>query len=60
MADVQEAHPPEIMEKVKPAPWKEVPLVLNNRSFGWVTDKICGVVESKTPTWWWWCFIKIK
>ena len=22
-----------------------------------MTDKICGIVESKTPTWWWWCFI---
>jgi len=57
MTEVQEAESPEIMEKVNPAPWKQVPLVLNNRSFGWVTDKICGVVESKTPTWWWWCFI---
>ena len=47
----------EILKKVDPAPWKEAPLVLNDRSFKWVTDKICGIVESKTPTWWWWCFI---
>ena len=33
------------------------PLVLNKRNFHWVTEKICGIVEQKTPTWWWWCFI---
>ncbi|MET0262361.1 MAG: NrfD/PsrC family molybdoenzyme membrane anchor subunit [Rariglobus sp.] len=32
-------------------------MVENNRSFGWVTDKICGIIEGKTPTWWWVCFI---
>jgi molybdopterin-containing oxidoreductase family membrane subunit len=29
------------------------PLVLNNRSFQWVTEKISGIVEGPTPTWWW-------
>ncbi len=29
------------------------PLVLNNRSFAWVTQKICGIVEGPTPLWWW-------
>lgn len=48
---------PELMKKVNPAKWEEVPLVLNNRNFHWVTEKICGIVEQKTPTWWWWCFI---
>ena len=51
------AEQPAILSKVKPAPWKEPPLVENRRSFHWVTEKICGIVESKTPTWWWWCFI---
>ena len=51
------AEVPAILKKVKPAPWKEAPLVLNGRNFHWVTEKICGIVESKTPTWWWWCFI---
>ena len=57
MTEVNQAEPHEILKKVDPAPWKDVPLVLNNRSYKWVTDKICGIVESKTPTWWWWCFI---
>ena len=48
---------PELMKKVKPAKWEEEPLVLNKRNFHWVTEKICGIVEQKTPTWWWWCFI---
>jgi molybdopterin-containing oxidoreductase family membrane subunit len=33
------------------------PLVSNNRSFNWVTEKICGIVEAKTPLWWWCAFI---
>ena len=58
MATVSDkADQPAILSKVKPAPWKDAPLVENRRSFHWVTEKICGIVESKTPTWWWWCFI---
>ena len=26
--------------------------VLNNRSFGWITDKVAGIVEGKMPRWW--------
>ena len=32
-------------------------LVLNNRSLGWLSDRICGIVEDKTPTWWWVSFV---
>ena len=28
------------------------PLVENNRSMPWISDLICGVVERKTPKWW--------
>ncbi|MEL6740787.1 MAG: hypothetical protein AAFP26_09045, partial [Planctomycetota bacterium] len=28
------------------------PLVLNNRSFGEVTDIVCGYAESEPPKWW--------
>ena len=53
MATVSDkADQPAILSKVKPAPWKDAPLVENRRSFHWVTEKICGIVESKTPTWW--------
>ena len=34
-----------------------VPLVLNNRKYNWVTEKICGIVEGGTPLWWWIAFI---
>ena len=29
------------------------PLVQNNRSMAWITDKVAGIVEGKTPLWWW-------
>ena len=48
---------PAILGKLKPAPWIDKPLVENKRNFHWVTEKICGIVERKTPVWWWWCFI---
>ncbi|MEO0508741.1 MAG: NrfD/PsrC family molybdoenzyme membrane anchor subunit [Verrucomicrobiota bacterium] len=44
-----------LLAKVDPAELHEQPLVTNNRDFNWVTNKICGIVESGTPTWWWVC-----
>jgi Ni/Fe-hydrogenase subunit HybB-like protein len=41
--------------KIAPPP-REIerePLVLNNRSLGWISDQIAGIIEGKTPTWWW-------
>ncbi len=29
------------------------PLVLNNRSMSWVTNRICGIVENPQPKGWW-------
>ena len=26
--------------------------VLNNRSLGWITNKVSGIVEGKMPGWW--------
>ncbi|MFW5883633.1 MAG: NrfD/PsrC family molybdoenzyme membrane anchor subunit [Verrucomicrobiota bacterium] len=48
---------PAILDKVDPAPLEKKPLVESNRSFGWITAKVCGIVEAKTPTWWWVSFI---
>ena len=36
-----------------PAELARSPLVLNQRSFAWISDKIAGVAEGKTPLWWW-------
>ena len=27
-------------------------LVENNRSIGWISDTVAGVIENKTPGWW--------
>ena len=40
-----------------PAELVREPLVLNNRSLGYISDHISGIVEGKTPVWWWWAFI---
>ncbi|MFP4673599.1 MAG: NrfD/PsrC family molybdoenzyme membrane anchor subunit [Opitutales bacterium] len=45
----------DLRSKVQPAEVVEPPLVANNRSFLWVTDKICRIVETSTPAWWWVC-----
>jgi len=33
------------------------PLVLNNRSYSWITNRICGIVENKQPALWWILFV---
>jgi molybdopterin-containing oxidoreductase family membrane subunit len=33
-----------------------IPLVLNRRSFSWLTERISGVVEQSAPRWWWVAF----
>jgi molybdopterin-containing oxidoreductase family membrane subunit len=44
---------PAILEEVKPAVLPRAVLVENNRSFAWISDKICGIIEGPTPRWWW-------
>jgi molybdopterin-containing oxidoreductase family membrane subunit len=48
---------PAILKEVRPAELPRAILVENNRSFSWITEKICSIIEGKTPTWWWVCFI---
>ena len=48
---------PAILAEVKPAVLPRATLVENGRSFAWITDKICGIIEGKTPAWWWVCFL---
>jgi Ni/Fe-hydrogenase subunit HybB-like protein len=40
--------PPELERK---------PLVANLHGFAWISDKIAGVAEGKTPRWWWAAFL---
>jgi molybdopterin-containing oxidoreductase family membrane subunit len=47
---------PAILAEVHPAIIPRAELVGHGRDFHWITEKICGIVEGKTPVWWWWCF----
>src|SRR6478735_4510724 len=50
-------HPtPAVLAEVNPVVIPRRTLVEHGRDFKWITDKICGIVEAPTPTWWWWCF----
>jgi molybdopterin-containing oxidoreductase family membrane subunit len=40
-----------------PAELAREPLVANNRSFGWISDRVSAITEGKTPKWWWAAFI---
>jgi molybdopterin-containing oxidoreductase family membrane subunit len=53
----ESADAPEILKEVKPVDYPVRPLVENNRSFSWVTEKICSIVEERTPLWWWIAFV---
>jgi len=33
------------------------PLVLNNRPFSWITNRICGIIENRQPLLWWILFV---
>jgi len=48
---------PEVLKKVEPVQVPRRPLVLNNRSFHEVTDKVIGIVEEPCPRWWWVAFL---
>jgi molybdopterin-containing oxidoreductase family membrane subunit len=47
---------PAILDEVRPAVLPRAVLVENHRSFAWISDKICGIIEGPTPRWWWICF----
>jgi len=55
-AETSAAPVPAILAEVKPAVLPRPALVANHRSFAWISDKICGIVEEPTPRWWWVCF----
>jgi molybdopterin-containing oxidoreductase family membrane subunit len=40
-----------------PAELQRVPLVTNDRSFNWITDRVSTIVEAPTPLWWWVAFL---
>ncbi|MEK7685991.1 MAG: NrfD/PsrC family molybdoenzyme membrane anchor subunit [Verrucomicrobiota bacterium] len=50
---------PEAMLKVHlpPTELQRMPLVANQRSPAWISDRVASLVEGKTPRWWWIAFI---
>jgi molybdopterin-containing oxidoreductase family membrane subunit len=40
-----------------PAELQRLPLVANNRGFGWISDRVASIAEGKTPWWWWAAFV---
>ena len=46
----------QVLMEVRPAVLPRPALVGNNRDYSWISDKICGIAEERTPAWWWWCF----
>jgi len=57
MADATPADATDSTNKVIPTILEREDLVLNNRSFGWITNRICGIVENRQPLLWWLIFI---
>src|SRR5260221_1482914 len=39
---------------------QKVPLVSNQRSLNWISDKVSVIVEAPTPIWWWLAFIPLS
>src|SRR5580692_1882341 len=42
---------------VTPPELARIPLVQNNRSFGWISDRVNAITEGAAPAWWWAAFI---
>ena len=51
-----EAEKVELLKRVVPSSSPRPQLVSGGKDFHWVTEKVCGIVEGKTPLWWWVCF----
>jgi len=47
----------QIRVPVPPPELARIPLVQNNRSFGWISDRVAAITEGKAPKWWWAAFI---
>ena len=41
-----------VVQTTTPKELVREPLVLNNRSLGWITDQVAGIVEGDMPKWW--------
>src|SRR5882724_3277518 len=51
------SHTPTLTLAPPPPELVRIPLVQNNHGPGWLSDTIAGIIEGKTPKWWWAAFI---
>jgi len=42
---------------IVPKELERIPLVNNNRTPGWISDRVAGICEGTTPAWWWAAFV---
>jgi molybdopterin-containing oxidoreductase family membrane subunit len=49
-------HAQAVLAEVAPAHLPRAELIGHRRGFAWITEKVCSIVESETPTWWWVAF----
>ena len=56
MASTSE-HAPHTDTGIKLPVLKREKLILNDRSYHWITDRICGIIENRQPFLWWLLFI---
>jgi len=56
MASTSE-HAPQTDTGIKLPVLKREKLILNDRSYHWITDRICGIIENRQPFLWWLLFI---
>lgn len=57
MATATTADKTSVVVAAPPVELEREPLVLKQRSIGWISDQISGIVEGKTPKWWWFAFV---
>ena len=51
------AMPTSVKIQAPPPGLEREPLVANQRGPGWISDRVAGIIEGKTPKWWWYAFI---
>jgi Ni/Fe-hydrogenase subunit HybB-like protein len=51
------AHATLVKVPAPPVELERSPLVTNQRSTAWISDQVAGIIEGKTPLWWWIAFV---
>jgi molybdopterin-containing oxidoreductase family membrane subunit len=57
IADPATAYHAPVLAEVRPARMPRRPIIESGRDYAWITRTVCGIVEDRTPGWWWVAFI---